>query len=118
MFDAEQNENLPHTRQGDLPYVNVQGLPLPSDFRWGTATAAYQIEGGASQDGKGQSIWDVFTHLEPSRTKGETGDVVCDHYNRFSEDVDLMASLGVDVYRFSISWARLIPLGGRNDPIN
>lgn len=118
MFDTDPNGTSPDTRQGDALDLKVQELPLPSDFRWGTATAAYQVEGGASQDGKGQSIWDVFTHLEPSRTKGENGDVACDHYNRFSEDVDLMALLGVDVYRFSISWARLIPLGGRNDPIN
>lgn len=118
MFDAEQNDLSPDTRPTDRPDRDVQELPLPSDFRWGTATAAYQIEGGASQDGKGQSIWDVFAHLEPSRTKDVNGDVACDHYNRMEEDVSLMASLGVDVYRFSISWTRLIPLGGRNDPIN
>jgi beta-glucosidase len=95
----------------------VEELPLPPDFFWGTATAAYQIEGGASQDGKGKSIWDTFSHLEPSRTNGENGDVACDHYNRMSEDVDLMASYGVDVYRLSIAWSRVIPLGGRNDPL-
>ncbi|CAH0024993.1 unnamed protein product [Clonostachys rhizophaga] len=99
----------------DLP---VENLPLPKDFLWGAATAAYQIEGAVSQDGKGKSIWDTFTHLEPSRTNGENGDIACDHYNRVAEDVDLMSSLWVDVYRFSISWSRLIPLGGRNDPIN
>lgn len=96
----------------------VQELPLPKDFRWGTATAAYQVEGGADQDGKAKSIWDTFTHLEPSRTNGTTGDVACDHYNRVSEDIDLMSSMGVDVYRFSLSWTRIIPLGGRSDPIN
>ncbi|KAJ6097923.1 hypothetical protein N7499_002297 [Penicillium canescens] len=96
----------------------VEELPLPPDFFWGTATAAYQIEGGASQDGKGKSIWDTFSHLEPSRTNGENGDVACDHYNRMSEDVDLMASYGVDVYRLSIAWSRVIPSGGRNDPVN
>jgi beta-glucosidase len=99
----------------DLP---VQELRLPGDFAWGTATAAYQIEGGASQDGKGKSIWDTYAHLEPSRTNGQHADVSCDHYNRMPEDVELMASLGAEVYRFSISWARVIPLGGRNDPVN
>ncbi|KAK1704539.1 glycoside hydrolase superfamily [Colletotrichum lupini] len=96
----------------------LEDLRLPSDFVWGTATAAFQIEGGISQDGKGKSIWDVYTHLEPSRTNGENADVACDHYNRVAEDVELMSSLGVDVYRFSLAWTRIIPLGGRNDPIN
>jgi beta-glucosidase len=99
----------------DLP---VQELPLPADFAWGTATAAYQIEGAALQDGKGKSIWDTYSHLEPSRTNGENADVSCDHYNRMPEDVELMASLGVDAYRFSLSWSRIIPLGGRHDPVN
>ncbi|KAH6950308.1 glycoside hydrolase superfamily [Ilyonectria sp. MPI-CAGE-AT-0026] len=96
----------------------VEDLPLPADFTWGVATAAYQIEGGVSQDGKGKSIWDTCTHLVPSRTNNENADTTCDHYNRMPEDVKLMKSLGVDVYRFSIAWSRVIPLGGRNDPIN
>ncbi|GAM36616.1 hypothetical protein TCE0_018f05835 [Talaromyces pinophilus] len=101
-----------------LDQMVVEELRLPPTFAWGTATAAYQIEGGTSQDGKGPSIWDIFSHIEPSRTNGENGDIACDHYNRAAEDVELMSSLGVDVYRFSISWPRIIPLGGRNDPIN
>ncbi|RAO73035.1 uncharacterized protein BHQ10_009047 [Talaromyces amestolkiae] len=96
----------------------VQELPLPPNFVWGAATAAYQIEGGAYQDGKGKSIWDTFSHLEPSRTNGENGDVACDHFNRVAEDVKLMASYGMEVYRFSIAWTRIIPLGGRHDPMN
>ncbi|KZL68633.1 beta-glucosidase [Colletotrichum incanum] len=99
----------------DLP---VEELRLPSGFSWGTATAAVQIEGAVSQDGKGMSIWDTYTHLEPSRTNGENADITCDHYNRVAEDVALMSSLGVDVYRFSLAWTRIIPLGGRNDPVN
>jgi beta-glucosidase len=109
--DAVDNQNAIY----NLP---VEELPLPSDFVWGAATAAYQIEGGASQDGKGKSIRDTFTHLDPSRTNGQNADVACDHYNRVPQDVELMASLGLDVYRFSIAWSRMIPLGGRNDPIN
>ncbi|KAJ3460768.1 hypothetical protein MRS44_011635 [Fusarium solani] len=91
---------------------------LPSDFEWGFATAAYQIEGGANEGGKGPSIWDVFTHLEPSRTHGATGDVACDHYHRYEEDFDLLVKYGAKAYRFSLAWSRIIPLGGRNDPIN
>ncbi|KAL6712620.1 hypothetical protein ACN47E_000497 [Coniothyrium glycines] len=96
----------------------VEDLPLPATFQWGTATAAYQVEGGASQDGKGKSIWDTFSHQSPSRTNGEHADVTCDHYNRMQDDVKLMSQLGVDIYRFSLSWSRIIPLGGRADPIN
>ncbi|PKX94852.1 glycoside hydrolase family 1 protein [Aspergillus novofumigatus IBT 16806] len=92
--------------------------PNSQPFKWGTATAAYQIEGAPSVEGKGLSIWDTFTHLVPSRTNGENGDIACDHYNRMLEDVNLMCSYGVDVYRFSIAWTRIIPLGGRDDPID
>ncbi|KAF3017038.1 hypothetical protein E8E14_000999 [Neopestalotiopsis sp. 37M] len=98
--------------------LEVEELQLPKNFFWGVATAAYQIEGAADQDGKGKSIWDAFTHLNPSRTNGENGDIACNHYNRVSDDVELMDSLGLEVYRFSISWTRLIPLGGGHDPIN
>jgi beta-glucosidase len=96
----------------------IQELPLPADFFWGTATAAYQVEGAARLDGKGPSIWDDFSHQVPSRTNGEHADVACDHYHQMPQDVALMASFGVDVYRFSISWSRVIPLGGRDDSVN
>ncbi|KAJ5727473.1 Beta-glucosidase 1B [Penicillium malachiteum] len=115
MFSASDTVAALETATSDR---EVEALPLPHGFQWGTATAAYQIEGGASQDGKGPSIWDTFSHLSPSRTNGENADVACDHYNRTTVDIKLMASLGVDVYRFSIAWSRIIPLGGRNDPIN
>ncbi|SPJ76436.1 probable beta-glucosidase [Fusarium torulosum] len=91
---------------------------LPSDFEWGFATASYQIEGGVTDGGRGPSIWDTFTHLEPSRTNGANGDVACDHYHRYEEDLDLLAKYGAKAYRFSLSWSRIIPLGGRDDPIN
>ncbi|MFC4533569.1 GH1 family beta-glucosidase [Sphaerisporangium dianthi] len=82
-------------------------------FLWGTATASYQIEGAAAEDGRGTSIWDTFAH-EPGRVRGgDTGDVACDHYHRWSEDVMLMADLGVNSYRFSISWPRIHPGGDR-----
>ncbi len=91
---------------------------LPADFEWGFATAAYQIEGAVNEGGRGKCIWDTFCHLEPSRTKNATGDVACDHYHRFEEDFDLLSKYGASAYRFSIAWSRIIPLGGRNDPVN
>src|SRR5688572_14491734 len=84
---------------------------VPEGFLWGTATAAYQIEGAVAEDGRGPSIWDAFT-AEPGRVKnGDTGDVACDHYHRWPEDVALMAGLGVDAYRFSVAWPRIQPDG-------
>jgi beta-glucosidase len=84
---------------------------FPKDFLWGVATAAYQIEGAVREDGRGPSIWDTFTH-EPGRVKNdETGDVACDHYHRYREDVALMKELGVGAYRFSIAWSRVMPAG-------
>ncbi|GAA4451607.1 GH1 family beta-glucosidase [Phytohabitans houttuyneae] len=80
-------------------------------FTWGVSTAAYQIEGAATEGGRGRSIWDVFSH-EPGRVSdGGTGDVACDHFHRYPEDVDLMAGLGVDAYRFSVAWPRIQPDG-------
>lgn len=91
---------------------------FPRGFVWGAATAAYQIEGGHDADGKGPSIWDAFSRRPGAIATGETGDVSCDHYHRWREDVALMAELGLDAYRFSISWPRVLPLGtGRpNEP--
>jgi beta-glucosidase len=80
-------------------------------FTWGVSTAAYQIEGGVAEGGRGPSIWDVFSH-EPGRiADGSTGDVACDHWHRYPEDIDLMAGLGVDAYRFSVAWPRIQPDG-------
>jgi beta-glucosidase len=84
---------------------------LPADFRWGTATSAYQIEGAARADGRGPSIWDTFCELPGAVDNGDTGDVACDHYHRMPEDVALIASLGFDTYRFSVAWPRVQPDG-------
>jgi beta-glucosidase len=84
---------------------------FPADFRWGTATASYQIEGSSQVDGKGRSIWDTFSHESGRIADGDTGDVACDHYVRMPEDVALMADLGVTSYRFSVSWPRIQPTG-------
>ena len=81
------------------------------DFLWGTATAAYQIEGSPEADGKGPSIWDTFAHTPGRIADGSTGDIACDHYVRWPEDVALMADLGVNAYRFSVSWPRVVPTG-------
>ena len=84
---------------------------FPPGFSWGVATSAYQIEGAAAEDGRGLSIWDTFSRT-PGKTKnGDTGDVACDHYHLWQDDVDLIASLAVDSYRFSIAWPRVQPLG-------
>ncbi|MGH3286779.1 MAG: glycoside hydrolase family 1 protein, partial [Streptosporangiaceae bacterium] len=87
-------------------------LGFPEGFAWGSATAAYQIEGAASIDGRGPSVWDTFSHAPGNVRGGDTGDIACDAYHRYREDVALMASLGLKAYRFSISWPRVQP-GGR-----
>ncbi len=84
---------------------------FPSDFLWGAATAAYQIEGAWKADGKGESIWDRFSHTPGRIARGDTGDVACDHYHRSRQDVALMGQLGLKAYRFSISWPRVLPEG-------
>jgi beta-glucosidase len=89
---------------------------LPADFTWGVATAAYQIEGAVAEDGRSPSIWDTFSHTPGAVAGGDTGDVACDHYHRWPEDIGLMKQLGVDAYRFSIAWPRVVP--GGDGPVN
>lgn len=92
-------------------------MGFKKDFVWGAATASYQIEGAWNEDGKGLSIWDVFSHEPNKICEGHTGDVACDHYHRYKQDVKLMKQLGIKAYRFSISWPRLIPNGvGKLNP--
>jgi len=86
-------------------------LQFPKDFLWGAATSAYQIEGAWNIDGKGESVWDKFTHTRHHITNGENGDFACNHYQHWAEDVDLMAQIGLKSYRFSISWPRIMPEG-------
>ncbi len=111
---------------------------LPSDFVWGYATgmpskpmrtsrrtadqtsfaASYQIEGSPDADGRLPSIWDTFSHRSGTTKGGDNGNVATDSYRRWKEDIALLKQYGVKAYRFSISWSRVIPLGGRNDPVN
>lgn len=84
---------------------------FPADFTWGVATSAFQIEGASATDGKGPSIWDAFCGKSGNIKDGSDGSVACDHYNRYREDTGLIAALGVDAYRFSISWPRVQPDG-------
>jgi len=92
-------------------------VSFPNDFLWGAATAAYQIEGGAAADGKGPSVWDVFSATPGKIRNGDRGDVACDHYHRWADDVSLMQQLGLRGYRFSISWPRVRPQGrGADNP--
>ena len=86
-------------------------LALPASFKWGVSTAAYQIEGAVAEDGRGPSIWDLFGKQKGRIANGDTGDVACDHYHRYREDVQLMKDLGLKTYRFSVSWPRIFPNG-------
>nr|THJ78314.1 beta-glucosidase [Acetivibrio thermocellus] len=91
--------------------VNMSKITFPKDFIWGSATAAYQIEGAYNEDGKGESIWDRFSHTPGNIADGHTGDVACDHYHRYEEDIKIMKEIGIKSYRFSISWPRIFPEG-------
>ncbi|WP_445527886.1 GH1 family beta-glucosidase [Streptomyces cyslabdanicus] len=89
---------------------------LPHDFRWGTATSAYQIEGAVAEDGRSPSIWDTFSHTPGKIDNDDHGDVACDHYHRWREDIALMSRLGLNAYRLSIAWPRVMPDG--DGPVN
>jgi beta-glucosidase len=86
-------------------------MVFPRDFAWGAAAASYQIEGAAHSDGKGESVWDMFVRKSGTVWRGHTGDVACDHYHRYAEDVGLMKQIGLQAYRLSVSWPRVLPSG-------
>jgi beta-galactosidase len=86
-------------------------MQFSKDFIWGASTSAYQIEGAWNKDGKGPSVWDAFCAIPGKTVNGESGQLACDHYHRYKEDVQLMKSLGIKVYRFSVSWSRIMPTG-------
>ena len=103
--------------QGGAPAVSAAGrgaaeaLSFPADFQWGCATAAYQIEGAVKEDGRGETVWDVYAHTPGKTTDGGTGDVACDSYHRYQEDIALLKALDVKAYRFSVAWSRIFPSG-------
>lgn len=84
---------------------------FPQGFLWGAANAAYQVEGAVAEDGRGPSIWDVFAHTPGKIVHGDTGDIACDQYHRLEADLDLMAEMGLGLYRFSVAWPRVLPAG-------
>ena len=96
---------------GAISGADIRKASFPDGFIWGAATAAYQVEGAWNEDGKGESIWDTFTHTPGKVRGGLTGDVACDQYHRYEEDVALMRALNLKSYRFSISWPRIQPDG-------
>lgn len=84
---------------------------FPKDFLWGVATSCYQIEGAVHADGRGESIWDRFAAMPGKTANGDTGEIACDHYHRWREDIGIMKELGANAYRFSIAWPRILPTG-------
>lgn len=99
----------------DEAAATAVAMRFPAGYRFGAATASYQIEGAVTADGRGQSIWDTYAHTSGRIRNGDTGDVACDHYHRWEADLDLMASVGLRAYRFSIAWPRIQP-AGRGSP--
>ncbi|MFZ5817948.1 MAG: GH1 family beta-glucosidase [Bacillota bacterium] len=92
-------------------------MRFPKGFLWGTGTSSYQVEGAVGEDGRSPSIWDHFCRIPGKVKNGDTGDLACDHYHRWEEDLDLMAALGLGAYRFSVAWPRVLPEGnGRVNP--
>ncbi|WP_306317445.1 MULTISPECIES: GH1 family beta-glucosidase [unclassified Streptomyces] len=97
-------------------YESLDLAAFPAGFTWGTATSAYQIEGAATEDGRAPSIWDTFSHTPGKVDGGDHGDVACDHYHRWPEDIGWMKRLGTDAYRMSVAWPRVLP--GGDGPVN
>ncbi|MFE2874213.1 GH1 family beta-glucosidase [Streptomyces roseus] len=96
--------------------LDIDLAALPRRFAWGTATSAYQIEGAVAEDGRAPSIWDTFSHTPGAVDGGHTGDIACDHYHRWREDIALMRELGTNAYRMSVAWPRVVP--GGDGPAN
>ncbi|KAB5590216.1 Beta-glucosidase [Ceratobasidium theobromae] len=118
---ADSDTTLHNAQVASKPAVKkpvVVQKKLPKEFLWGFATASFQIEGSTNVDGRGPSIWDEFSRTPGKTLDGRDGDVATDSYRLWKEDVALLKQYGIKSYRFSLSWSRIIPLGGRNDPVN
>lgn len=100
-----------YSSEAGMPASSDEQRRFPEGFLWGSATASYQVEGGVDEGGRGQSIWDVFSHIPGKTHKGDTGDVADDFYHRYRDDIKLMQTLGVKTFRFSMAWSRIFPLG-------
>ena len=107
----QTSHNRQVTAQDSLPTAEDLARRFPADFVWGFAASAYQIEGAVTEDGRGPSIWDTFSHTPGKTANGDTGDVADDHYHRYADDVRLLADLGAGAYRLSIAWPRIFPAG-------
>jgi beta-glucosidase len=107
---------LPGQIPGAVAEPEVEAARFPDGFLWGMATASYQVEGAWNEDGKGESIWDRYAHGVGHIKGGDTGDVACDHYHLYKQDIALLKQLNQKSYRFSISWARIQPEGTGAEP--
>lgn len=110
LFSACNTATEANEKKSSVPSQNSM-LEFPKDFLWGSATASYQVEGAANEDGRGKSIWDTFSHTPGKVLNNDNGDIACDHYHRYKEDFQLVKSLNAKAYRFSISWSRIFPDG-------
>jgi len=108
---ATASSSIPQVIPGAVPASEIEGARFPDGFLWGMATASYQVEGAWNEDGKGESIWDRYAHGVGHVKGGDTGDVACDHYHLYKQDIALLKRLNQKSYRFSISWARIQPDG-------
>ncbi|MYU62211.1 family 1 glycosylhydrolase, partial [Streptomyces sp. SID69] len=107
--------NTPYS-EGTFVSERIDLAALPDGFLWGTATSAYQIEGAVAEDGRRPSIWDTFSHTPGKIAGDDNGDIACDHYHRRGEDIALMRRLGLNAYRLSVAWPRVVP--GGTGPVN
>jgi beta-glucosidase len=114
-YQAQTGKARRYPKPGNTTYSGGIMILFPENFIWGAATASYQIEGAANEDGRSPSIWDVFSHIKGNIENDDNGDVACDHYHRYKDDVNLMKNIGLNAYRFSLSWSRLLP-GGNGKP--
>ena len=114
---AAASATKPAAAKAALGHDGLANRVFPESFKWGCATAAFQIEGAANEDGRGQTNWDVFSHTPGKTANGDTGDVATDSYHRYKEDSALLKNLGVDMYRMSLAWSRIFPEGrGKPNP--
>ena len=111
LASTARGADKPDPKPGAAAGKAMKAGAFPKDFVWGVATASYQVEGAANEDGRGPSVWDTFSKKKGAVFEGHTGETACDHYHRFKEDVALMKTLGVKSYRFSVSWTRVLPNG-------